>query len=168
MNGLDIACFGGVENGQVMDIYFGDESGFVYQLDTGDSDDGDPIERYFVNVFSGNNPEQGVTGAHEYRKQFQGFDTYIRPTEDNLSMIPYYATDLMDDLQVRTSGNYTALSEETVNGWTGDGTKHKKNRFFGLSGKTLALKWEHNTVAQNFVFQPSLLRYDYRSKIDIV
>ena len=168
MYNLDMACFGGVEDGQAVDIYSGDESGYVWQLDTGNDDGGTAIDRYFVNVVSGNNPQQGLLYAHQFRKQFQLSDTYIEPTEDSLSMTPHYATNLMDDTQIRTSGNYTALDAETVSDWTGTGTKHKKKRFFGLNGKTLALRWRHNTLAQNFIFQPSVIEYEYKNKIDIV
>jgi len=165
MYNLNVVCFGGAEDGQVVDLYFGDESGFARQLDYGDNDDGSAIDRYFVNVISGN--EQGQNG-YTYRKHFQGCDTYIEPTASALSMTPYYATDLMDDSDIRTSANYTSLGAETVTGWGGTGVYHRKTpRFFGISGKTLALKWQHNTVAQNFTFFPSTVHYDWGARMDI-
>ena len=83
-------------------------------------------------------------------------------------MTPYYALDLFDSEQVRTSGNYTALSAETISGWTGTGVKQKRNRFYGLSGNTLALKWFHNTVAQSYEIHPSMISYQWKSTTAIV
>ena len=93
-------------------------------------------------------------------------ETFIQP-DGTLSMTPYYALDLMDDTQARTSGNYTALTAETVSGWAGTGTKRKRIRFFGLNGKTLLLKWYHATVAQNFIFHPSTIHFDWKSGSEI-
>jgi hypothetical protein len=115
-------------------------------------------------VFSGNDSRGEVYDKHGIRKQFQYVDTYIKPTTDALTIIPYYAIDLMDSAQVRTSGNYTALSTEAVAGWDGTGVKYKRIRLFGVGGKTLALKWYHNTVAQAYVFEPSVLDYQWKSK----
>jgi hypothetical protein len=133
----------------------------------GNDDDGSAIDRYWVTMFSGNDPQNGVTSGHDNRKQFQYSDTFITP-DGTLSMTPYYALDLFDNSQVRTSGNYTALTAETVSGWSGTGTKNKRVRFFGLSGHTLALKWRHNTIAQNFTFSPSVLAFDWKSGTRIV
>ena len=168
MSDLVANVFGGVENGEVVDLYMGDESGFVWQLDTGNDDGGTAIEKFATFSISGNNVAKGEVTLHERRKQFQVSETFIEPTESALSMVPYYATDLMDDTQIRTSGNYTALDSETVSDWAGTGVKHKRNRLFGLNGKTLALKWYHNTIAENFVFNPSVIHYDWKSIIDIV
>ena len=164
MYNLAVNCFGGVEDGEVTNIYFGDETGFVSQLDTGNDDNGSAIDRYFVTMTSGNDIENGVIDRHEYRKQFQNSETFILPTEATLTMTPYYAVSLMNDAQVRTSANYTSLGAETVSGWSGTGVKHKRNRFFGLSGSTLALKWSHATIAQNFVFYPSQIHFDFKSR----
>lgn len=167
MANLDVVCWGAVENGEVDDIYFGDETGYVRQFDTGNNDDGIAIESYFTQVISGNDPKEGILDKQEIRKQFQYSDTYIRPISNSLSMTPYYAVDLMDDEQIRTSANYTSLGEETVNSWKGTGVLNKRNRFYGVSGKTLSLKWYHNTVSQDYIFQPSLMDYQWKSKTTI-
>jgi len=168
MYNLVTNCFGGVEDGEVVELYYGDETGFVHHLDTGNDDNGSAIERYFVNVVSGNAPEENLIVAHENRKQFHNTEAFMTSEQAALSMTPYYATNLMDDAQIRTSGNYTALSAETVTGWTGTGVKHKRLRFFGVAGNALAIKWRHNTVAQNFTFYPSEIAYQWKSKNLIV
>lgn len=160
MYNLDAICFGGVEDGQVTDIYMGDGTGFVWHLDTGNDDDASAIDRYFVKVFAG--------GDHGYRKDFQRFDNYIYPSTSSLAMTPYYAGDLMDDSDVRTSTNYTALDEEDITDWVGTGVKRKKIKLFGLAGNSLALKWRHNTAGENFVFQPSFVEFNWKGKTDIV
>jgi len=164
MGGLTINCFGGVENGEVVDMYYGDETGFVHQLDTGNDDNGSAITRYFVNMVSGNSPKHEVFGRHEYRKHFINSETFAVSEQSSLSMTPSYALDLMDDAQVRTSGNYTSLDAETITGWDGTGVKQKRIPFFGLSGNTLALKWEQAAVNQNFTFYPSGISYVFKSK----
>lgn len=166
MAGITVNCFGGVADGEVTDIYYGDKTGFVHQLDTGADDNGVAIDRHFVTVVSGNNEEN--RHMHEYRKHFHPAETFIRPDQAALSMVPSYALNMMDDAQVRTSGNYTALSTEAVNGWDGTGStgvKHKRVPLLGLSGNTLALKWRHNTLAQNFVMYPSSVGYAIKSKM---
>ena len=165
MADLVINCFGGREDGEVFDMYYGDNTGFVHQLDTGNDDNGVAVDRYLVTVVSGNG--QQSIGMHEYRKHFHPAESFIKCEQAALTMTPYYAMDLMDDTQVRTSGNYTALTAETVSGWDGTGStgvKHKRVPLFGLSGNTLALKWRHNTVAQNFVMYPSSVGYKVKSK----
>jgi len=170
MYGLEITSFTGIENGTIMDIYAGFEDGWVRQLDVGNDDDGTAIDRYFVTLTSGNNISSDqdylVVGNHEIRKQFQAVETFITP-DGTLSITPSYALNLMDSAQVRTSGNYTALTTETVSSWTGTGTKRKRIRFFGMSGKTLALKWRHNTLAQNFTFYPSEVHYVAKGRGEI-
>ncbi len=170
MYGMELTCINGIENGEVLDIYAGDESGFVQQLDTGNDDNGVAIDRHFVNVFAGNNAEQGLVTGHEMRKQFLSSETFINPEQTTLTMTPYYTVDLFDDTQVRTSGNYTALDAELVTGstWAGTGTKRKSIPFFGLNSKSLALKWRHNTLDQNFTFYPSILHFVWKSKTEIV
>lgn len=163
----ELSCFGGVEDGELVNMYAGFEDGWVRKLDTGNDDDGTAIDRYFVQVFAGNDPQNGMTSGHENRKQFQVSDTFIKP-DGTLSMTPYCALNLMDDAQVRTGSNYTALTAETVSGWSGTGTKNKRLRFFGLNGNTLALKWRHNTLGQNFTFAPSVLHFDWKSTARIV
>jgi hypothetical protein len=148
-------------------MYAGFEDGWVRQLDTGNDDDGAAIDRFFVGVFAGNDVQNGMTSGHENRKQFQFSDSFIMP-DDTLSLTPSYALDLMDDAQVRTTGNYTALTAETVSGWSGTGVKNKRLRFYGLNGKTFALKWRHNTLAQNFTFYPSVLHFDWKTGARIV
>ena len=167
LGGLNAVCFGGRSSGEVTDIYYGDESGFVHALDIGDNDNGSAIESYFVTVVSGNQTRENIVDKHEIRKQFQYTDTYIKPGSDSLTMTPYYAIDLLDDSQIRDSDNYTALDSEVVSSWTGTGTKQKKIRFFGLSGKTLALKWYHNTRAQSYTFYPSIIDYQWKSRTTI-
>lgn len=165
MGGLVVSCFGGVLDGETTDIFYGDRTGYVYQLDEGENDNGSAIDRWFTKVFAGNN--EHVKNGHTYRKQFQSIENFIVPTESVLTMIPYYAIDLMDNAQVR-DGTYTALASETVTDWEGTGTNHKKIRLFGLSGKSLAFKWRHNTVAQNFAFYQGDVSFDVKSKVDIV
>lgn len=160
MGGITVHSFGGVENGEVVDIYYGDESGFVYQLDSGNNDAGDAIDRYFVQTFTGDNQIN--------RKQFRDTEVHVLPEQSVLSMTPYYAVDLMNAAQIRTAGNYTAMDGETVSGWNGTGLKRKRLKFFGLSGHSLALKWRQNTVNQNFTFYPSTLNFSWKSKNKIV
>ena len=162
MGNLTVNCFGGVLDGSVTNLYYGDRTGYVYQLDTGENDDSAAISRYFTLCFSGNTEE--ITNVHDYRKNFRMSDTYIKATESALSMTPSYALDIMDDAQVRTSGNYTDLSAETVTGWTGTGISNKRLRLWGINGKTICWKWTHSTVAQNFVFYPSTMYFDIKSK----
>ena len=162
MGNLVINTFGGVEDGEVSNIYYGDRTGYVHQLDVGDNDNGSAIDRYFVTVISGNTKES--LNNHVFRKQFMNTEAFVRSQESALSMTPYYATDLMDDEQVRTSGNYTAMDAETVTDWDGTGVKHKRVPFFGLSANTLALKWIHSTVSQNFIFYPSTVSYRIKKK----
>jgi len=157
-------CFGGVEDGEVVNIYYGDSVGYAHQLDTGNDDNSSAIERYFTIVVSGNDAGNGVRNRHVYRKQFLNTEAYIESEQAVLAMTPYYAVDLMDDSQVRTSGNYTALTAETVSGWDGTGVKHKRVPFFGLSANTLALKWVQNAVTQNFTFYPSTISYKWKKK----
>lgn len=170
MGDLVINCFGGVADGEVTNIYYGDETGFVHQLDTGNDDNGGAIDRYFTTMVSGNYPERGVLDNHERRKQYLRSETAIKAEESTLTMTPSYALDLMDNEQVRASGNYTALSAETVTGstWVGTGVKKKSVPLLGLSGNTLALKWRHNTIAENFTFYPSQVAYQWKSKNLIV
>lgn len=168
MGNLVANCFGGVEDGDVTNLYYGDETGFVYQLDIGTNDSGSAITSHFTTMHHGNQPSKGVLDAHESRKQWNYTDTYIRPTESALSMTPSYAIDLMDDEQVRSAGNYTSLDAETVSGWGGTGTKNKRIRLYGVSGKTLALKWQHATTAQGYIFAPSIVDYQWKSKTTIV
>ena len=167
MGSLAANTFGGVENGQVDDIYYGDETGFVHQLDIGDNDNGSAINRYFVNIFHGNTKqmaENGIVSNHEIRKHFKSAELYILPTQASLSFTINYAFDLHDDTQIRTSGNYTALTAEDVTGWQGTGVKFTHYPFNGFSGRTMALKVRHNTVAENFIFYPSSLEYTYKSR----
>jgi hypothetical protein len=167
MGSLTVNCFGGVEDGSVIDLYYGDETGFVRQSDVGNDDDGAAIASYATYAFSGySRSDDGTFTGYEHRKQFQYSETFIQP-DGTLSMTPYYALDLMDDTQARTSGNYTALTAETVSGWSGTGTKRKRIRFYGLNGKTLLLKWYHATVAQNFIMHPSVLHFDWKTRIEI-
>lgn len=166
MGNLVVNCFGGVLDGSVTNLYYGDRTGFVRQLDIGENDDSSAISRHFTFCVSGNriSKDNPMQNGHDYRKNFSYSDTYIKPTAATLSMTPSYALDLFDDAQVRASGNYTNLSAETVSDWTGTGTKNKRLRFWGMNGKTLLIKWTHNTVAQNFVFYPSTLYWNWKSK----
>jgi len=168
---FQIICLNGVENGEVLDMYCGDETGYVRKLDAGNDDDGSAIERYMVFPFSGNDPANGVTSAHELRKQWQYSETFILPSAVTLGMTPSYAVNLMNDSQVRTSGNYIALpAENAVDAtWQGTGIKAKRTpRLFGVNGNTLMLKWLHQTVAQNFTFYPSTMHYSMKSSNRII
>jgi len=164
MGDLVVNVFGGVEDGEVVNIYYGDNTGFVRKLDTGNADDATAVERYFVTMASGNDTANSVRNRHVYRKQFLNTEAYATSEQSVLAMTPYYALNLMDSAQVRTSGNYTALTAETITGWDGTGTKHKRVPFLGLSGNTLALKWYHNTVNQNFTWYPSTITYKFKKK----
>ena len=166
MSGLEITSFAGIRNGSVDDMYAGFEDGTVRQLECATNDDSaTAISRYFTVVISG--LDQEVQGGNEYRKQFHQLATYIKPTESTLTMTPSYALDLLDDTQIRT-GTYTDLTAEVVSGWTGTGVKRKNIRLFGVNGKALALKWTHEKVGENFVFQPSSVDYEYKQKTEIV
>lgn len=164
MSAIDAVVFGGVESGTLANIYFGDNSGFVNWLDTtSDDDNGSAIDRYAVTVAAGNNPRYGVVDRHDKRKHFVNTEAFIAPTESTLTMTPYYGVDLLDNAAVRDSGNYTAMDAETVTGWESTGTKHKRVPFYGVSGNTLALKWRHYTVAENFILHPSSITYNWKS-----
>ena len=168
MADLTVSCFGGVEDGNVTNIHYGDETGYVYQMDcAGNNDSGSAITAYFTTLIHGNSLNEGILEKHEIRKQFQYSDSYIEPVNDTLTMTPYYAIDLMNSEQIRTAENYTAMDAETVSSWSGTGVKNKRNRFWGLSGKTLALKWYHSTLAENFIFYPSIIDYQWKSKTTI-
>jgi hypothetical protein len=164
MGNLIINCFGGVEDGEVVNMYYGDRTGYVRQLDVGNNDDGAAISRYFITMISGNDVKNDIITRHENRKTFLNTDAYINSEQAALSMTPYYALDLLDAAQVRTSGNYTSLGAETVTGWNGTGIYRKRIPLRGISGYTLALKWLHSTVAQNFTFYPSMVTFNYKSK----
>ena len=153
--------FGGVEDGVNDNLYYGDETGFVRRLDVGNNDDGAAIERYFVNIFAGNIPGQ-VMGMEENRKQFMNSETFIYPEESTLTMSPSYATDLIDDVSIR-GGSFTSLGSHDVTSWIGTGTKRNRVTFFGVNGYSLALKWTHNAVNENFVFYPSKLNYTWKT-----
>jgi len=163
---LTITDFAGVANGAIDDIYGACEDGIAWKLDVdGTNDDaGTAIPRYFTNVISGIGK---VEVGSEYRKQFHKLGTYIKPTESTLTMTPSYAVDLMDSEQIRDE-TFTDLSTETVSGWPGTGVKRKDIRLYGVSGKTLAVKWSHEAVAENFVVQPSSVEYEMKQKIEIV
>ena len=165
MSGLNITDFAGVQNGSVDDMYAAFQDGIVRKLDCDINDDsGTAIPRHFTQVISGVGI---VESANEYRKQYHKLNTYIKPTESTLTMTPSYAVDLADDTQIRT-GTYTDLGSETVTSWPGTGVKRKDIRLFGISGKSMALKWTHNAVAENFVMQPSSVDYEFKQKIEIV
>jgi len=168
MSDLVVNCLGGVLDGSVTNMYYGDRTGYVYQLDIGDNDNSSAISRHFTFCMSGNRGgENPVTHAHDYRKNFAYSDTYIKATAAALAMTPGYALDLMDAEQVRTSGNYTSLSAETVTGWTGTGVTNKRLKLWGINGKTLCMKWTHATVGQNFVFYPSNMYFSFKSKMTV-
>ena len=168
MADLTVNVFGSVENGSVEDIYYGDETGYVRQLDTGDNDNGSEIERFATYMISGNDYEAKSYGRHVYRKQFDDIEAFLTPTETTLRVTPYYALNLMDYTQVRTSGNYTALDTEVVTGWEGTGVKHKRIPLHGISGNTFALKLYHNQIGENFVVYPSEVNFRFKKKNLIV
>jgi len=166
MSALNITDLTGIMNGSVDDLYGALQDGTARHLDvSGCNDDlGAAIPRHFTQVISGAGKGEG---ASEYRKQFHKMNTYVKPTKSTLTMTPSYAVDLMDDTQIRT-GTFTNLAAETVSGWPGTGVKRKDIRLFGVSGKALALKWAHETIAENFVMQPSSVEYEMKQKIEIV
>lgn len=166
MSGLNITDLAGVANGSIDDLYAAFQDGIARHLDVdGCNDDcGTAITRYFTQVVAGAGKGEGAT---EHRKQFHKLNTYIKPTGATLTMTPSYAVDLVDDAQIR-SGTYTSLSSETISGWPGTGVKRKDIRLFGISGKSMALKWSHSAVAENFVLQPSSVEYEMKQKIEIV
>jgi len=167
IGGVIASCFGGFENGTNDDIYFGDESGFVRQLDIGDNDDGAAINRYFVKVFAGNVPASGAYGYESRRKQFLNSETYIYPTESTLTMTPSYSIDVYDHEQV-LAATYTALDSDDVSTWYGSKTKRKRVPLLGINGGTLALKWTHSAISENFIFYPSLLNFGWKQTNMIV
>jgi len=161
MGEIVASVFGGVEDGVNDNLYYGDETGYVRQLDVGDNDDGSAIERYFVNSFAGNIPGQ-VMGMEENRKQFMNSETFIYPNESTLTITPSYAVNLMDDASIR-EGSYTSAGSQDIITWAGTGTKRSRVTFFGVNGYSLALKWTHNATNENFVFYPSKLNYKWKT-----
>ena len=159
--------FGSIENGATDDMYFGDQTGYVHQLDVGNNDDGSAIERYFTKVFAGNVPEQGVVGFENRRKQFLNSETFIKAEESTLTMTPYYALNVLDDGQARDI-SYTALESQDITGWFGSGVKRQRVPLFGVNGNTIAIKWVHNAVDENFIFYPSELMFQWKTKNLIV
>ena len=166
MGNIAANVFGGIENGVNQDLYYGDKTGFVRQLDVGNNDDGDAIERYFTKVFSGNVPPEAL-GYETRRKTFINSETYIKASESTLSMKASYLVDTLDDTQVR-DGSYTALSTEDITTWYGTGTKRQRVTLPGISGYTLALKWLHETINENFIFYPSEVNFAWKKKNLIV
>jgi hypothetical protein len=163
MSNLQIVDFCGVSNGSIDDIYASTEEGIAIKLDCPTNDDyGNTIPRHFTVCTSG----AGVENSNEYRKQFHRLNTFIKPTLSTLTMTPSYLVNAMDSEQIRT-GTYTGLNSETISSWTGTGVKRKDIRLFGVNGKSFALKWTHNAVAENFIMQPSTIDYEFKSRVDI-
>lgn len=156
MSGLPVNVFGGIENGEVNDVYYGDETGYIFQLDTGNNDEGSSIERWVTYPVIGK--------SHVHRKQFLSGDMLIEPSGAALTMTPYYAVDLRNGEQARTAGNFTALDAETVSGWDGTGVKRKRIPLPGITGSTLLLKWHHNRISENFTINPSEVNVKYKKK----
>ena len=167
MSAITANVFGGIEDGVNNNLYYGDETGFVRKLDTGDNDDGAAIERYFTKVFSGNVAEQGAFGYESRRKTFLNSETFINPTESALTIIPYYLIDALDDEQVR-DGTYTSLGSEDITSWFGTGTKRQRVTLPGISGFTLSIKWLHEKVAENFIFYPSKINFTWKKENMVV
>ena len=166
MGEIDANVFGGVENGVYDDVYFGDNTGFVKQLDTGNNDDGGAIERYFTKVFAGNYPENGALGYETRRKNFKNSETFIKSSEATLTMEPSYLYNTFDSEQVRDA-SYTALNTQNVINWDGLGAQHSRVPLFGVSGKAIALKWLHETINENFIFYPSKVNFSWKKEIII-
>ena len=164
-SGITINCFAGIEDGEVDNMYFGDETGFVYQADTGNNDGGLPIDRFVTRVFGG---RQGsgkyVSSGFPHRKQFANAETFINPSGTGVDVVPSYALNLLNYSDVRTSGNYTDLDTETIDNWTGTGVKRKRIPFFGTSGYSLAFKLRHYAVDENITLFPSELNYKWKKK----
>ena len=166
MGEIEANVFGGVENGVNDDVYIGDKTGLVKQLDVVNNDDGVAIERYFTKVFAGNYPEQGALGYESRRKNFKNSETFIKASMPTLTMEPSYAYNTFDSEQVRNA-TYIALDTENVINWNGSGAQHSRVPFFGVSGKAMALKWLHETVNENFTFYPSKINFSWKKEIII-
>jgi len=165
---ITAACLGGRESGTVMDLYFGDHSGFVRKLFDGtNNDDSLNITSHFTKCFDGrrHTPMESadITKYRKHWRNMEGFCEY----SSACTLKPYYALDLMDDTQIRASGNYTALDTEDLTTWKGTGTVHKRIGFNGLSGRTLAIKMIHDNVDETFVWHPGEINYSVKSKVEI-
>lgn len=167
MGNIVANTFGGVENGVTEDMYYGDATGYVRQLDVGNNDDGVKIERYFTKVHAGNVPEQGALGYENRRKQFLNSETFIKPEGSTLTMTPYYAVNVLDDEQARDIA-YTALDSQDITAWFGSGVKRQRVPLFGVNGNTIAIKWVHEVIGENFTFYPSELMFQWKTKNLIV
>uniref|UniRef100_A0A6H1Z7E0 Tail protein n=1 Tax=viral metagenome TaxID=1070528 RepID=A0A6H1Z7E0_9ZZZZ len=166
MSGLNITDLTGIANGSVDDLYGAFQDGIARHLDVDDCNDdaGVAIPRHFTQVIAGMGKGEGAT---EHRKQFHKLNTYVKPSISTLTMTPSYAVDLMDAEQIRDE-TFTDLSAETASGWPGTGVKRKDIRLFGISGKSMALKWSHEKIGENFIMQPSSVEYEIKQKIEIV
>ena len=82
-------------------------------------------------------------------------------------MTPYYALNVLDDGQARDA-TYTALDSQDVTSWAGSGVTHQRVPLFGINGNTIALKWVHEAVNENFIFYPSELMFQWKTKNRIV
>jgi hypothetical protein len=82
-------------------------------------------------------------------------------------MTPYYALNVLDDGQARDI-SYTALESQDITGWFGSGVKRQRVPLFGVNGNTIAIKWVHNAVDENFIFYPSELMFQWKTKNLIV
>lgn len=171
LSGIVANCFGGVANGATTDMFAGDETGFVRQLDTGTSDDGVAISSHFTISISGNYANSASGGEltfHERRKEFNHIEAFIQPTQATLTMTPSYALDLMDDTSVRT-GTYTSMGVENVVGtWAGSGVLSERVRFYGVAGRTLALKWTHSTLGEGYIVHPSNVNWTPKTTVRII
>jgi hypothetical protein len=172
MGDLEISCFGGVESGSTTNIYCGDESGFIRQLDIDESDDGVAIDRYFVSTISGNHPAStsapAEITAHERRKRFTEIEAFFLPMSDTLSMMPSYAIDLLDTNSV-IDGSFTAIGlENIVDNWTGTGVLYKRIKLLGVAGNSISLKWALNRLNENFTAYPSNVGFVPETKVRIV
>jgi len=158
--------FGGVEDGTNSHLYYGDETGYARKLDVGNNDDGSAISRHFVKVFAGNVPEQAALGYETRRKYFASSETFIKPTEATLTMTPSYAIETLDDTQVRDA-SYTSLPEQDITTWYGNGVKRHRV-VVDVNGEAIAIKWAHNAVDENFIFNPSKVNFTWKTENIIV
>lgn len=157
MAGLTPLCFCGVTNGYKVDCYAGCTDGFVRQMDTGTNDTSTAISAYAT----------WTVGTD---------DGHIQPSHVNLNMwynsacsvTPSYALGLQDWADVRTGGNYTALSAEdlTDSSWitTGGVAQKRIDDFYQNTGRTFTFKLAHSTASQTFEMRQSIMKYRSRFK----
>lgn len=157
LTGLHPTCFGGVENGSVMDIYAGCNDGFVRKLDTGYDDESTAVTSYATWCYG--NATRNV--------QPVSILLSVRGVS-GMEMTPYYAMGLQDWQQVRTSGNYTALATEYLGteSWrVNNNTGYKKiNSFYMNTDKTFCFKLYHSKAGEGFEMRDSTFAFRLKQR----